>query len=368
MPLGKAGMIRGYGSVGHYIQGPGAVQKLPEIALRCGRSAVMVIDSFFEEHADQLKQLFSDSTLAMSFQIFRGECSDEEIERLKGRISGIQPEIQVAIGFGGGKTLDTVRVIAARMGLKMILVPTSAASNAATSGLSVVYDEHHVGRSEFLYRNPDYVIADTDYIIAAPARMLASGIGDSMATYFEARNNYICNNINTVMPGYHSTICGRAVAKVCYETLMESGIRAYHAAQAHFRTEDFEDVVEGINLLSGIGWENNGCSVAHGLAAAVPIIPETKNYMHGECVAYCLLTQLILDRVSNQTFEKVRDLFIGVSLPVRLKEIGIEKSKEEKVRCIIKQAFETQKIMRIVNYPIDSESVYQAMMYVDSLA
>lgn len=44
------------------------------------------------------------------------------------------------------------------------------------------------------------------------------------------------------------------------------------AAEKHLRTEAFENVVEAVNLLSGIGWENNGCSITHGLAAVIPQI------------------------------------------------------------------------------------------------
>ena len=186
MPRGAAGEVRGFASAGHYIQGPGAIRELPDIAKRFGRSAMMLIDSFFyDREIGKFQELFFESGVTVHFQKF----------------------------------LDTARVAAFYLNLPMILVPTAVASNAATSGLSVIYDAQHRSKDVFLYRNPEYIL----YIIAAPARMLAAGIGDSLATYFEARNNWRANNINTVMPGYRATLCGRYIAKACRDTLLEYG-------------------------------------------------------------------------------------------------------------------------------------------------
>ncbi len=38
-----------------------------------------------------------------------------------------------------------------------------------------------------LPRNPNMVIVDTQIVAGAPARLLAAGIGDALATWFEAR-------------------------------------------------------------------------------------------------------------------------------------------------------------------------------------
>ncbi len=35
--------------------------------------------------------------------------------------------------------------------------------------------------------NPNLVLVDTDIIANAPARLLVSGMGDALATYFEAK-------------------------------------------------------------------------------------------------------------------------------------------------------------------------------------
>lgn len=368
MPRGAAGEVRGFASAGHYIQGPGAIRELPDIAKRFGRSAMMLIDSFFyDREIGKFQELFFESGVTVHFQTFLGECSEEEIEKIRDTTENLGG-VKMLIGFGGGKTLDTARVAAFYLNLPMILVPTAVASNAATSGLSVIYDAQHRSKDVFLYRNPEYILADTNYIIAAPARMLAAGIGDSLATYFEARNNWRANNINTVMPGYRATLCGRYIAKACRDTLLEYGKWAYMAAEKHLRTEAFENVVEAVNLLSGIGWENNGCSITHGLAAVIPQIEDTKGYLHGECVALCVLIQLILDNENRDEFDRIYQFCKELHLPLCFGDIGITEQVEEKARFVAERACETQGIVRIADYEINPEKIYHAIMFLNALS
>ena len=76
MPRGTAGEVRGFASAGHYIQGPGAIRELPDVAKRFGRSAMMLIDSFFyDREIGKFQELFFESGVTVHFQKFLGECS-----------------------------------------------------------------------------------------------------------------------------------------------------------------------------------------------------------------------------------------------------------------------------------------------------
>ncbi len=93
------------------------------------------------------------------------------------------------IGAGGGKALDTAKAAARDLGLPVIVVPTIAASDAPCSALAVIYTEDGaVAYDTFLPSNPDLVLVDTALIARAPARFLAAGIGDALATYYEAES------------------------------------------------------------------------------------------------------------------------------------------------------------------------------------
>ncbi len=81
--------------------------------------------------------------------------------------------------------------------------------------------------SEYLVlpKNPDAVLMDTEVIVNAPARLLVSGMGDALATYFEARACIAADKTN--MPGGHATKAALALAELCYDTLLEDGLKAF---------------------------------------------------------------------------------------------------------------------------------------------
>ncbi len=87
------------------------------------------------------------------------------------------------LGIGGGKTLDTAKALAHFMNVPVAIAPTIASTDAPCSALSVIYtDEGEFDSYLMLPRNPNMVIVDTQIVAGAPARLLAAGIGDALAT------------------------------------------------------------------------------------------------------------------------------------------------------------------------------------------
>ncbi|STS79188.1 glycerol dehydrogenase [Klebsiella pneumoniae] len=73
------------------------------------------------------------------------------------------------------------------MNVPVAIAPTIASTDAPCSALSVIYtDEGEFDSYLMLPRNPNMVIVDTQIVAGAPARLLAAGIGDALATWFEA--------------------------------------------------------------------------------------------------------------------------------------------------------------------------------------
>ena len=368
MPVGKAGEIRGFASIAHYVQGPGAIQRLPQIVRELGSSAFVLVDGYFYDEArEKLSRLFQEEKIPVTMERFGRECSETEIGRVRQLIERLSEPADVVVGFGGGKTMDTARVVATQLGRKLIVAPTSAATNAAPSGMSVVYNDDHEELYGTQCNKPDYVVADTEYILQAPARMLAAGIADALSTYIEARNIWRTHNINSVGPGYCPTICGRQMAKACYDTLLTYGERAYLSAQRKLRTDPFEEVVEAITLLSGVGWENNGCSVAHSLTSALSVVEDPKHSLHGECVAFCILVQLLLDNGDWDEFRRIYQFCGRLGLPRKLSQLGIREEVPAKLEKAVRFAFETQRSLKIVNYELTPEKLLQAILFVDAL-
>src|SRR4029078_12123623 len=126
--------------------------------------------------------------------------------------------------------LDTGRAAAADLRLPVVNCPTVASSDAPCSALSVVYTDEGVFQEYRIYeRNPDLVLVDTQVIAQSPPRLLVAGMGDALATWFEAKTCVEGRVRN--MRGRASTQSALALAKLCYEPLLEDGAEALRAVQ-----------------------------------------------------------------------------------------------------------------------------------------
>jgi len=228
----------------------------------------------------------------------------------------------VIIGAGGGKALDTARAAAADLCFPVVTCPTTASSDAPCSALSIVYTADGVFEEFRIYRrNPDLVLVDTQVIARSPVRLLVAGMGDALATWFEA-NTCVEGGIRN-MRGGTSTRSALALAELCYRTLLEDGAAALAAIRTQSVTPDLERIVEANTLLSGLGFESSGLAAAHAVHNGLTAVPETRAFLHGEKVAFGVLVQLMLERQPRSVVERVLRFSTSVGLPVSLAEIGL---------------------------------------------
>ena len=278
-----------------------------------GRSAVALL-------SDVWAKALSDAGYAYEVLQFGGECSVAEIERMKAEAR--RQHARVIIGAGGGKALDTARAAAADLCFPVVTCPTTASSDAPCSALSIVYTADGVFEEFRIYRrNPDLVLVDTQVIARSPVRLLVAGMGDALATWFEA-NTCVEGGIRN-MRGGTSTRSALALAELCYRTLLEDGAAALEAIRTQSVTPDLERIVEANTLLSGLGFESSGLAAAHAVHNGLTAVPETRAFLHGEKVAFGVLVQLMLERQPRSVVERVLRFSTSVGLPVSLAEIGL---------------------------------------------
>ncbi|MHB1316223.1 MAG: glycerol dehydrogenase [Christensenellales bacterium] len=369
MPQGKANEARAYGGPGRYLQGPGEIKKLHKTAGIYGKTAMAIIDPFFiDKFSAMLKDQFESNGLQLHTVAFGGECSKPELKRLTEFIASLSPSPDVYIGLGGGKTCDITKAVAATHDKAMIIVPTAISTDAPTSTHSVMYEPDG---SYFLMvhkKNPEFVVVDTDIVINAPLHMFVSGLGDALATYIESRASYANNNVNSVLGGgYRPTMAGLALARLSFDILLSKGRDAYLAAKNHIRTQAFEDVAEANTLLSGLGFENTGCSIAHGLQSAFHSVP-MKPWLHGAGVGYGALVQLIVENRDHAEFEEIFSWCKDVGIPVCTSDLGIEGDLKKQIDVMVAYAIEAKWLMKNEPITVTKEMVVNAILYLDAYA
>lgn len=317
-----------------YIQGEGVLDHTGKYLSLIDASRAGILVSKRGQHADGARVINSLNNAGIETVIstFNGECSLEEIELQFSHLSSESVDCLLAIG--GGKCVDAGKCIAARLEVPVVIVPTLASNDAPTSAVAVLYSPEGVFTgAEFFPQNPAMVIVDTGVVANASERYLVAGMGDAMATWYEAR---VClqnpKAITTI--GARPTLASCALGEICAHTLFDEGLSAAEAVAANRVDESLEKVVEANTLLSGMGFESGGLAVAHAVAqsyTAVPVVHD--NYLHGEMVAMGTLTQLIME--SEDEARRVAEFFARVGLPIHLGQISLNTDDESALDTVV---------------------------------
>src|SRR5882724_6170746 len=327
-------MLSVFCSPSRYTQGRNATASLGQEIVNLGLEGPALIVAGKSAIA-LLSEVWQSSLLGAGLKYsilpFGGECSLLEIER--GKAAARQSDARIIIGAGGGKVLDTARAVASDLKLPVVNCPTVASSDAPCSALSVVYTDEGVFQEYRIYRrNPDLVLVDTEVIARSPARLLVAGMGDALATWFEAK---VCADGNVRnMRGGASTRSALALAELCYRTLLEDGVAALHALQTQIVTPALERLVEANTLLSGVGFESSGLAAAHAIHNGLTTAKATHAYLHGEKVAFGLLTQLVLEGQPRSVLHRVLTFATEVGLPITLADIGLKELPKDDLKKI----------------------------------
>lgn len=347
-------------SPGRYVQGGGAIRQIGEQTRNFGDNALVIGDKIaLPITKEAVEKSLGENNVQATFETFNGECSMEEINRLKA--VGQQAGANLVVGIGGGKTLDTAKAVAHYMKLPVVVVPTIASTDAPCSALAVIYTPEGVFESYLvLPKNPELVLVDTEIVAKAPARLLVSGMGDALATWFEADAAAKASAKN--MPGGNAAQAALALAKLCYDLLIEHGKRAKLAAEMGVATEDVEKIVEANTLLSGLGFESGGLAAAHAIHNGLTALDETHHYFHGEKVAFGTLVQMVMENRSTKELQEVLQFCVAVGLPVTLKEIGVTDVTPEKIRKAAEMSCAEGETIYNMPFPVTPELVYNAIM------
>lgn len=350
-----------------YVQGRDATHSLGQEMAKLGLNGpvFIVAGKSAKRHLEKAwQETFKKAEIEYRIFEFAGECSRQEIDRAKKAARNFSA--RAVVGAGGGKVLDTSRAVAAELDLPAINCPTAASSDAPCSALSVVYSEDGAFERYLFYkRNPDLVLVDTTVIAKAPPRLLTAGMGDALATWFEARTVMEARKANQVGGG--TTISAAALAQLCYETLLEDGLAALKAVRAHSVTPALERLVEANTLLSGLGFESGGLAVAHSVHNGLTIMPETHACLHGEKVAFGLIVQLVLEGKGQDVLREVLEFCWSVGLPTNLAALGLANLNRSQIMQIASRATAPGETAHNEPFVVTAEAVADAIAAADLL-
>ncbi|KAK0199689.1 glycerol dehydrogenase [Desarmillaria ectypa] len=345
-----------------YIQGPSAIKNAPIYLGSLGKTALLTADDIVYKIAGEaLTSSLEQAGMKVVYVRFNGEASSAEVARVQD--IGAQNKVEYVIALGGGKTIDTAKAVADKLGIPSAVLPTTASTDAPCSALSVLYTPHgEFDRYSFFNKNPTVVLVDTSIVAKAPARFLSAGIGDALATHIEAREVRNAANFGGGLP----TLLASAISSKCEEILFKYGKLAYESNKVGAITPALEAVVEANTLLSGLGFESGGLAAAHAIHDGLTALEPTHKMMHGEKVNFGTICQLILSNASVEEMDRYMELMTSVDLPVTLAQLGVTSAKDEELRHVAELACAPNETIWNLDYVINVDVVFNAIKGADA--
>jgi glycerol dehydrogenase len=319
--------------------------------LELGDRILLIVDKIaFSIVKEDLLESLKIRKFDLNIAEFKGECCREEIDRLKE--IAVSKDANIVLGVGGGKALDTSKAVAREIGLSLVILPTIASTDAPCSSISVLYKKEGIfDKALYFSKSPDLVIVDSKVILLAPVRFLVAGMGDALSTGYEAEVCYKGRGQNSF--GGSGLFGIINLARFCSKTILEYGLKAKIAVENSILTQDVERIIEANILLSGIGFESGGLAAAHAIADGLTAHSRTHNFLHGEKVAFGIISQLVLEGKHIKLIKRILDFYQKVGLPVCLAQLGIGD-------------YDNEDILKIAEKSCDpSEPIYNMPMYVD---
>ena len=357
-------MIKTISAPGKFVLGNGALGNLTQHVSIYGSPLLLVAHRDDAVRVKAALDQVEAGGIALIQTDFAGEATRGEADRI-GKLCR-EKACKAVVGLGGGKAIDIAKLVAHEQNLPSVIVPTIASTDAPCSKMAVLYNDEHVYADTVVFpQNPDLVLVDSGVIARAPERFLIAGMGDAFATYYEGR---AC--IRSGSKNYNdglSTKAAFALAELCNDILLEDSAKALAACRANIVTEALANIIEANILLSGIGFESVGLSVAHAICAGFTMFPETNDFMHGEKVAVGVLVQLVLENAPMKELGEVIAYYRTVGLPTSLRAIGLSAPTEEGLRNMASALLGPTSCIHHFPRKLDEDMVYNALAFVDSL-
>lgn len=351
------------GSPNAYIHEPGILNQAGEWIGQYGKSLFIVTgQKSWDSCGKRLTESLDREGLDYEVHTYRGECSYEEVSRLR---ELVPTSMELICGVGGGKVLDTAKALANSLNKPFVAIPTLAATCAAIANLSIMYTEDGVYIEFPVYiRGTLLCLVDTEVIANAPVRYLGAGIADTLAKWIEAPMSATGKKRN--LP----TIGGLQAAKLCYDTLIEHSAQAMQDALHSIPSEALQHVIDANLLFSGMvgGLGEDSCrsAGAHAIHNGLTVIPETHLILHGEKVAYGILVQLALEKRPQSYIDEMLAFYQAAGLPYRLEQIGIHRElSEAEWDEVVRISLLPSSTMGNMSFPVTPGMVLEAFRQVE---
>ena len=316
---------------GRYLQNTHLLENCGEEILRLGTSPLIIGGkTAFELTKETIEKSVASACSKYEFIEHRGTCNEPRAKELAEYAH--EKGFDIIVGVGGGVLMDFAKLCGDFADLPVLNIPTSSATCASYTPLSVRYtpDGRTVGSKHYGYEVAG-VLVDTSIIVTQPNRLFLAGVFDALAKFVEIKQRF--NEETTEYP------LGLDWAYVMSKHSFNELVSKTEKYIEDVANDDISDTVEQViftsiattGVISGIARGSNQCALAHKFyeGTRAMFFEESKQYLHGEIVGVGLLLQNFFNgETKNNDF--LLSMMKKYNMPCCLSDIGVTPSEQAK--------------------------------------
>jgi glycerol-1-phosphate dehydrogenase [NAD(P)+] len=293
---------------------------------------------------DNIKKSFEKSHIS-NYWFIRKDASFETVSRIRLDIEELKPD--VILGIGGGKSVDVGKMVAYGIKKSFISIPTSASHDGISSPFVSLKGSNKP--HSIKVNTPIGILADIKLISEAPTRLLSSGCGDLIGKLTAVKDWELARDDNNEYFGAYSAYLAKLSADIIMNKskellLNEQGIRT---------------IIEALisaGVAAGIAGSSRPCSGSeHLFSHALEYITDGNCGLHGERVG---LGTIIMSKLYDMDFERIRDVLENVKAPVKANQINL--TEKDVVRSLlIAQNLRPERYTILSKTKLDKKSAYE---------
>jgi glycerol-1-phosphate dehydrogenase [NAD(P)+] len=278
--------------------------------LRLGTSALIISGKSTMELAGGRVRGFLDDKYSVT--MFAAETISPAVIR-EGEAAA--DRVDFVIGVGGGRVIDTAKIVSYNTDRQFISVPTAASHDGIASARASLPTME--GHASLEAQPPIALVADTGIIAAAPHRLLAAGCADIISNYTAILDWELAHRVK----GEPMSEYAMALSKMTAEILVKNAhvIKPHNEQSAWFVTKAL--VASGV-AMSIAGSSRPGSGGEHKFSHALDRLAPGKA-LHGES---CGIGTIISMYLHGGDWKGIRASLRMIGAPTTPAELGIDDS------------------------------------------
>ncbi len=342
-----------------YSAGENAYFEIEAVCSPYGTKAALISDQIsIDATKKYLDEATAEGTVKIDYVLFPGESTFEIADELAA--TDVVKNADMIFCLGGGKAIDTGKLVADKLKKPYFTFPTIASTCACNSALGIYYYPDHTFRDMYrVERPPVHIFISTKVIAEAPASFLWAGIGDGMSK--EAEVKFSARGREDELTLVEQA--GVALANCCTEPLLKYGVQAMEDCRNNVASKAIEEVALDIFINTGmvsnmVDSAKYNTSLAHAFFNASTTLHQIEaRHKHGEVVSYGTLILLTLDKQYDK-LDRFYDFYKEMKLPTKLADIEITVEELDPVLELAVKRYD----MDVVPYEITPAMIKDAIL------